>query len=404
MLSGLFNNVKKKDSKKYVKRSDSRLKLVALKQFERNLNNSIINNTTQSYKNKYFEFNNSCKLKAQSTSKSCIKPHPFIKRPYTTQEKQDIMKTIKTKSIDEIYKAGLIERLDTVNSYIGTHEHNNSVAAKMKNLNSLLPKKKRDLLVNLLLSFIKKKQLVLYGGMAINQYVDERFNLYPNENSNVMIDMDSIFPDFDVFSMNAFDDAKEFITLLKQKGFSKLSIKRAKHDDTWKISVNHFQIADFTLPDSPIPYKIFKGIRYATIDFLKSALYKASSDPSGGYFRWKKDALRLDKILHAEEKYIRKHGKFYTHFSKKSKYQRFTSDFYGPLSKGSFKMSGNKKWNNKKRENSMKTKIETKPGNIIKIGKKTISIKEPKILQLLNIPKNGSYVPWTNNKASYKIN
>ena len=52
----------------------------------------------------------------------------------------------------------------------------------------------------------------------------------------------------------------------------------------------------------------------------------------------------------------------------------------------------------------MKTKIETKSGNIIKIGKKIISIKEPKILQLLNIPKNGAYVPWTNNKASYKIN
>ena len=404
MLSSLFNNVSKKESKKFVKKTNSRLKSVALKQFKQNLNNTIIKNTTQSYRNKYFEFNNNSILRSQSLPISSKKPHPFIIRSYTAQEKINIMKSMKTKSIDEIYKAGLMERLDTVNAYIGTHEHNNSTRAKMKNLNSLLPKTKRIILVDLLLSFIKDKKLVLYGGMAINQYVDERFNLYPNEKSNVMIDMDSIFPDFDVFSMNAFDDAKQFITLLKKKGFSKLSIKRAKHDDTWKINVNHFQIADFTLPDSPIPYKIFKGIRYATIDFLKSALYKASSDPSGGYFRWKKDAIRLDKILHAEEKYIRKHGKFYTHFSKKSKYQRFTSDFYGPLSKGSFKMSGNKKWNNKKRENSMKTKIETKSGNIIKIGKKIISIKEPKILQLLNIPKNGAYVPWTNNKASYKIN
>ena len=405
MLSSLFNNknTKSKYSKKFVKKNSNKLKEVALKQFKQNLNNSIITDTSQSYKNKYFNFNESCSLKSKTTS-YCQKPHPFIQRPYTNKEKTNIMKTMQSKSINNIYKAGLIERLDTIDKFVGTQEHNNSINSKMKNLSSLIPKNKRTILVETLLKFIKDKKLVLYGGMAINQYVDRRFNLYPTESSNIMINMDSIFPDFDVFSVDAFNDAKEFINILKKKGFSKLSIKRAKHDDTWKISVNHFQIADFTIPDSPVPYKIFKGIRYATIDFLKAALYKASSDPSGGYFRWKKDALRLEKLLHAEEQHIRKHGKFFTHFSKKSKYQRFTSEFYGPLSKGSFKSSGNKKWNDKKRENDMKKKIESQTGNSIQIGKKKIILKEPKILQILNIPKNGSYVPWVNNKASYKLN
>ena len=402
MLSGLFTNVKQKDSKKYVKKSHTKLKNMALKNFKQNLNNTIINNTSQSYRTKYFNMNNTGKLKAGFTKESL--PHPFIKRPYTFQEKKNIMNVMKKKSIDEIYQAGMVERLDTINKYIGTHEHNNSVSAKMKNLSSLLPEKKRVQLVEELMQFIKTKQLVLYGGMAINQYVDKRFNLYPTEKSVLMIDMDSIFPDYDVFSMNAFEDAKSFLQILKKKGFSKLSIKRAKHEKTWKISVHHFQIADFTVPESPIPFKVFKGIRYATVDFLKAGLYKASSDPSGGYFRWKKDALRLEKLLHAEDKYIRKYGRFHAHFSKKSPYQRFTSEFYGPYSKGSFKMAGDKKWSNKIKENISKTKLSVRSGNILKIGKKIIQIKEPKMLQILNVPKNGSYVPWTNDKASYKLN
>jgi hypothetical protein len=204
--------------------------------------------------------------------------------------------------------------------------------------------------------------------------------------------------------VNAFKDIKKLADLLKKNGFQKIQVKRAKHDDTWKLSVNHQPLVDMTVPDSPIPYKVFNGIRYVTVDYVKAALYKASADPSGGYFRWQKDAVRLEKILHVEQKYMRKHGKHATYFSERSPFQRFVSTYYGPQSKSSFKLAGNKKWENKKKENSMKKKYESKKGNQIKLGKRIVKLKEPKIIQVLNIPKNGTYVPWTNEKASYKLN
>jgi hypothetical protein len=400
MLNALFTKPRSVQKQKPTSSKNTK-KNAALTNLKRNLNSCVMCNMKQSYKNNYFENKNDKLIKRFNPKLQ--KPHEFTRRPYTENEKKEILKIMAKKPVNNIYQAGMIERLNMLNSYIGI-EHQNTINAKLKNIDSLIPEKQRKILVKLLTDFIRRKKLVIYGGIALNKYIDKRFDLYPEANSPYLVEIDSILPDFDVFSMNAFEDAKEFIHICKKNGFSKLSIKRAKHDNTWKISVNHFQFADFTIPDSPIPYKEFQGIRYATVDFLKAGLYKAAADPSGGYFRWKKDALRLEKLQYSENKYIRKHGRRHTYFSKNSPYQRFISEYYGPMSKASFKSQGNKKWENKKAENAMKAKFDVKAGNELKINGKVIKMKEPKVIQVLNIPKDGRYVPWQNNKASYKLN
>ena len=386
----------KKQNKKETK------KQTALKQLKETLNNVVINNTTQTYKNNAYEYNkNEQKLKSKKLKNE--KPHAFSKRKYTEKEKSEILKTMKKRPVKEIYESSLIETLNHLNYFINK-SYPETIKSKKKNINTLLTEKERNKIHSLILKFCKEKGLVIYGGMAINKYLAKRFNIYEKNSNKYIINLEQLVADYDIFSINAFEDAKELAQIFKKNNLKKIQVKRAKHDNTWKISVNHQPLIDLTIPDSSIPFKLFNGIRYVTIDFIKAGLYKASADPSGGYYRWKKDALRLEKILFEEEKYISKYGKHYTYFSTKSPFQRFVSDFYGPLSKASFKELGNKKWENKKKENAMKQKFNLKEGNEIKVKGKTIKVKNPKLLEILNIPKNGSYVPWGNNKASYKLN
>ena len=393
MLSGLFKKAQKKSVKKIGSKS------IALKSLKKTLNDVMIDNMAQTYTNTSYKFNKDKKV-IKKIIKNKSRPHSFSKRPYTDDEKKQIMNTMKKKSVNNIYNAATIERLDYIDYYLNT-EHTNFMKSKLQNLNTMINEKGRESIEKMILSLCKKQKLVIYGGLALNKYIDKQFDIYQT-NQNHITSIDSLAPDYDIFSVDAFNDSKKLANILKKAGFSYIQIKRAKHENTWKLSVNHQPLIDITVPDSPIPFKVFDGVRYVTVDFLKAGLYKASADPSGGYYRWKKDALRLEKLISSENKHIRKHGKHSTYFSKTSPFQRFTSDFYGPISKSSFKSLGNSKWANKERENSMKKKILTKTGNKIKIGKKETILKEPKILEILNIPKNGN-VPWTNNKASFKI-
>ena len=395
MISALFNKPPQKIMKKMSNKS------TALKSLKKTLNDVMIDNMAQTYTNTSFKFDKDKKIVKQLV-KNKSRPHPFSKRPYTNEEKKQIINIMKTKSVNNIYNAATMERLDYINYYLNT-EHTNFMKSKLKNLNTMIDSKDRDRIENIIINFCKKQKLVIYGGLALNKYIDKKFDIYKT-NQNYITSIDSLTPDYDIFSINAFNDSKNLALILKKAGFNYIHVKRAKHENTWKLSVNHQPLIDITVPDSPIPFKVFDGVRYVTVDFLKAGLYKASADPSGGYYRWKKDALRLEKLISSENKHIRKHGKHSTYFSKTSPFQRFTSDFYGPISKSSFKSLGNSKWNNKKKENSLKEKYEGQPGNIIQIGKKKITLKEPKLLQILNIPKNGSMVPWTNKKASYKLN
>ena len=89
-------------------------------------------------------------------------------------------------------------------------------------------------------------------------------------------------------------------------------------------------------------------------------------------------------------------------FSKSSPYQRFISDFYGPLSKSSLKARSNKRWINKNKEDTFKQSFRLTKGNKVTIKGKDLKLKNNTLINILNIPKN-NYVAWGNNKKSYKI-
>ena len=77
--------------------------------------------------------------------------------------------------------------------------------------------------------FIREKKLICYGGTAIN-------NILPMEDQ--FYDKDVDIPDYDFFSINAVNDAKELADIYLSKGYSDVEAKSGVHKGTYKVFVN----------------------------------------------------------------------------------------------------------------------------------------------------------------------
>ena len=139
-------------------------------------------------------------------------------------------------------------------------------------------------------NFIKQKGFICYGGQAINQELPEEDRFYDRE-----VDI----PDYDFFSYNALDDAKELGDIYVSKGYKEVECKSGQHHGTYKVFVNFIPIADISF----IPKDLFmtlkkdsirvSGILYAPSEFLKMGMYMELSRPAGDLTRWEKVAKRL---------------------------------------------------------------------------------------------------------------
>jgi cyclopropane fatty-acyl-phospholipid synthase-like methyltransferase len=78
-------------------------------------------------------------------------------------------------------------------------------------------------------NFIKKKNLICYGGTAIN-------NILPKEDQ--FYDKDVEIPDYDFFTTNALEDAKELSNIYFKEGFTDVEAKSGQHHGTFKVYVN----------------------------------------------------------------------------------------------------------------------------------------------------------------------
>ena len=138
--------------------------------------------------------------------------------------------------------------------------------------------------------FIKSKQLICYGGTAINNILPEEDRFY---NKEVEI------PDYDFFSQNALTDAKELANIYYEKGFVDVEAKSGQHHGTYKVFVNYMAVADIT----QLPKEIFSvlkkdalrvnSILYAPPNFLRMSMYLELSRPAGDTSRWEKVLKRL---------------------------------------------------------------------------------------------------------------
>lgn len=144
-------------------------------------------------------------------------------------------------------------------------------------------------ILDILEGFLRKKKLICYGGTAINNIlpIDKQF-----------YDKDVELPDYDFFSPNALDDAKELADLYAGLGYD-VEAKAGVHRGTFKVYVNFMAVADITQMVSEL-FKSLKaealkidGIMYAPPNYLRMAMYLELSRPMGDVSRWEKVLKRI---------------------------------------------------------------------------------------------------------------
>ena len=145
-------------------------------------------------------------------------------------------------------------------------------------------------IIQIVEDFIKKKNLICYGGTAINNILPTEEQFY---NKEVEI------PDYDFFTPNALNDAKELADIYFKAGFTDVEAKAGQHHGTYKVFVNYIPVADITFLDKGIFNSLKKdairvaGILYAPPNFLRMSMYLELSRPAGDTSRWEKVLKRL---------------------------------------------------------------------------------------------------------------
>ena len=145
-------------------------------------------------------------------------------------------------------------------------------------------------MIYILEEFLRRKNLVCYGGQSINEELPEKDRFY---NKDVDI------PDYDFYSPNALEDAKELTNIYFKKGYKECEAKSGQHHGTYKVYVNFIPIADISYMPKELFLVIKKesirinGILYAPPNFLKMGMYLELSRPIGDNTRFEKVFKRL---------------------------------------------------------------------------------------------------------------
>jgi hypothetical protein len=140
-------------------------------------------------------------------------------------------------------------------------------------------------IIKIVEDFIRTKKLICYGGTAINNILPEEDQFY---NKDVEL------PDYDFFSHNAMEDAKQLADIYFKAGFDEVEAKAGMHYGTYKVFVNFIPVADITYLDKTIFNELNKdaikvnGIRYCPPNYLRMSMYLELSRPKGDVSRWEK--------------------------------------------------------------------------------------------------------------------
>jgi len=145
-------------------------------------------------------------------------------------------------------------------------------------------------IIKILENFLVRKKCICYGGTAINNILPKYAQFY---NRDIEI------PDYDFFSNNALEDAKELADIYYATGYKEVEAKAGVHHGTFKVFVNFIPVADITYLEDEI-YKALQkevivraGIRYAPPNYLRMSMYLELSRPQGDVSRWEKVFKRL---------------------------------------------------------------------------------------------------------------
>lgn len=148
---------------------------------------------------------------------------------------------------------------------------------------------------NIIKEFIIENQLIVYGGLALNNLLPEKYKFYTKDD----------IPDYDFYSPNGMEHSVNLANKLYIAGYKYVSVDSALHDNTYRISVNFTVVADITSL-TPVFFKnilaisiaenkklhMFSHVSHekllmAPIHLLKYGLYKELAQPNN-IFRWRK--------------------------------------------------------------------------------------------------------------------
>ena len=148
-------------------------------------------------------------------------------------------------------------------------------------------------IIDILEKFLIRKKCICYGGTAINNILPKIAQFY---------DKSIQIPDYDFYSLDAMNDAKELADIYYENGYTEVEAKSGVHYGTFKVFVNFIGIADITQLHPKLFRSILKesidisGILYAPPNFLRLNMFLELSRPSGDVSRWEKILKRLNLL------------------------------------------------------------------------------------------------------------
>ena len=148
-------------------------------------------------------------------------------------------------------------------------------------------------MIEIVENFLKSKRLLCYGGTAINNILPKHAQFY---------NKDYEIPDYDFYSANALDDAKELADIYYKEGYEQVEAKSGVHEGTYKVYVNFIPMADVTSMHKDLFNSLYKesisvaNIKYVPANFLRMGMYLELSRPAGDISRWEKVLKRLNLL------------------------------------------------------------------------------------------------------------
>lgn len=145
-------------------------------------------------------------------------------------------------------------------------------------------------IIRILETFLKKKGLMCYGGIALNNILPKSSQFYE----------DHEMPDYDVYSNNPVDDIKDITDMYYEEGYDNCyASSNPIHLGSYKLFVNYMAVLDVThVPDALykslyIDRITVDGICYTPVNFLRRSIYNELSNPEGDVARFEKVYSRL---------------------------------------------------------------------------------------------------------------
>ena len=145
-------------------------------------------------------------------------------------------------------------------------------------------------IIQIVEDFLRSKQLMCYGGIALNNILPQSEQFY---------NKDIELPDYDFYSVNAIQDAIELTDIYYSKGYTDVESKAGAHAGTYKVYVNFMAVADITVLPKTLFDNIYKqsiiidNIHYVPVNFLRMNIYKELCNPEGDVSRFEKIYKRL---------------------------------------------------------------------------------------------------------------